>query len=180
MDIAQMIFHVQQNNIDGDIAEFGSFKGHSGYLITSLVNALKIKKKVFLFDMFESFPSEEIGIDAFWSDTHLVNFDDVKRKFTDIENVKLVKGDFTQTLKNENINSLSFIHVDCDSFRATKFLMEELFERVLSKGGVIVFEDYGHAGLLGNRVAVENYFNGRTDCFKFFSQFSGYFIVYKK
>jgi hypothetical protein len=43
----------------------------------------------------------------------------------------------------------------------------------------MVFEDYGHAQLLGNRAAVHNYFDNRPGCVQFFSQFSGCYIVVK-
>lgn len=180
LDIAQAMIHVKHANIPGDIAEFGSFKGHSGYLITQLARALKLNKNIYLFDMFESFPEEPIGIDAFWSKTHHVNFEEVRDKFKEFPNVKLVKGDFTKTLDGEKIKQMSLIHVDCDSFRATLYLMEELFDRVLAPGGVMIFEDYGHPGLLGTRVAVDEFFAKRTDCFQYFSQASGYYIVYKR
>jgi hypothetical protein len=43
----------------------------------------------------------------------------------------------------------------------------------------MLFEDYGHPGLLGSRVAIDNFFKGRQDTFTYFSQASGYFIAYK-
>ena len=71
------------------------------------------------------------------------------------------------------------MYVDCDSYRATRFLVENIYEQMLSPGGVMVFEDYGHPHLLGCRVAVHEYFDQRHDCVKFFSQFSGFYIVVK-
>jgi predicted O-methyltransferase YrrM len=179
MDLNQILTHVSQSKVPGEVAEFGSYKGHSGFLMAEVLKALKSEKKVYLFDTFEEFPSENIGIDLFWSNTHKVDFEQVKARFSDYENVILVKGDFTKTLPETSIDKLCFIYVDCDSFRATKFLNDYLFEQKLSKGGVMVFEDYGHPALLGNRLAVHNYFDARKDCFRFFSQFSGYYIVTK-
>ena len=43
----------------------------------------------------------------------------------------------------------------------------------------MVFEDYGHASLLGNRLAVHEAFDGKPGAFRFFSQFSGSFVVCK-
>lgn len=132
-----------------------------------------------MFDMFEHFPDESVGVDAFWSQTHNVDFQEVKAKFKDRPNTTLIKGDFTETLSAVNIDKMSLIYVDCDSYRATLFLMKELFEKKLSEKGIMIFEDYGHPALLGNRLAVHEFFEGRTDCIKFFSQFSGYYIVIK-
>jgi predicted O-methyltransferase YrrM len=179
MDLNQILSHVYQNKVPGEIAEFGSYKGHSGFLMAEVLKALNLEKKIYLFDTFQEFPSENIGIDSFWSNTHKVDFEQVKSKFHDFKNVILVKGDFTKTLPETSIDKLCFIYVDCDSFRATKFLNDNLFEQKLSPGGVMVFEDYGHPALLGNRLAIHNYFDTRKDCFRFFSQFSGYYIVTK-
>lgn len=178
LDLCQSLNHIAKNNIPGDVAEFGSYRGHSGYLITQTLKQLNASKKILLFDMFESFPSENLGIDYFWEE-HTVNYEEVKTKFAPFSNVQLVKGDFTKTILDFPDITLSFIYMDCDSYRATKFLVEHLFEKHLSRGGMIVFEDYGHPALLGNRVAVHECFDHRKDCFTFYSQFSGFYIVLK-
>ncbi|MBK6837707.1 MAG: class I SAM-dependent methyltransferase [Bacteroidetes bacterium] len=180
MDLCQIIKYINQHEIPGDVAEFGSYKGHSGFLLSLLLEAYGNTKKLFMYDTFKKFPVETIGVDAFWSDTHEVNFEEVKAKFTDRKNVELVKGDFTETLSTVRPAQLSFIYVDCDSYRATTFLMKELYDTVLSSGGVMILEDYGHPALLGNRLAYHHFFDGRKDCFKFFSQFSGFMIIVKK
>jgi len=120
-----------------------------------------------------------MGVDSFWSDTHEVNFEEVNSKFKDNNKVVLVKGDFTKTLETADIKKLSFIYIDCDSYRATTYLMEKLFDDVLSVGGLLVLEDYGHAALLGNRLAFHNFFDARKKNFRFFSQFSGFQIIVK-
>jgi hypothetical protein len=179
MDLLQIITNVVQNDIEGDFAEFGSYNGHSGYLISEVLNKIGSDKILNMFDTFEEFPGEEMGIDSFWSNTHKVNFDEVKSRLANQTNIKLVKGDFTETLPMQAINKLSFIYVDCDSYRATKFLAEFLYDKVLSKGGFMVFEDYGHQALLGNRLAIHDFFDKKTGCIKFFSQFSAFYIVVK-
>jgi hypothetical protein len=180
MDLSQLITNVVQNRIEGDLAEFGSYKGHSGFLISELLKKNGSDKLLYMFDTFEAFPGEELGIDSFWSNTHIVDFDEVKSKLASQTNINLVKGDFTETLTLQSIKKLSFIYVDCDSHRATKFLLEYLFDNALSKGGCMVFEDYGHPALLGNRLAVDQFFNERKDCLRLFSQFSGFYIVVKQ
>lgn len=179
MDLVQILENLVRNDIPGDIAEFGSYKGHSGYLMTGVLNKLHSDKKVYMFDAFEEFPSEGMGIDSFWSNTHKVDFEEVKQTMSIRENAILVKGDFTKTLPETGIDKLCFAYVDCDSYRATVFLCRHIFENLLSPGGIMVFEDYGHPALLGNRLAVHEFFDKRKDCFRFFSQFSGYYVVVK-
>ena len=179
LDLEQCVNQIVANNLPGDIAEFGSFKGQSGYLLGRYLEEIGCDKRLFLFDMFESFPRESIGIDHFWSETHEVDYEEVKSKFSELQNVKLVKGDFTQTFPKSECGSLSLAFVDCDSYRGTKYLIEEIFDNRLATGGLMIFEDYGHAGLLGNRLAVHEAFDNKAGAFCFFSQFSGSFIVCK-
>lgn len=179
MDLCQAVAHIARHDVPGDVCEFGSYKGHSGYLLSRLLEAEKSDKTLYLFDMFENFPDETVGVDAFWSQTHHVNFEEVKSNFRDRDNVRLIKGDFTETLSNVSLGKLSLVYIDCDSYRGTLYLMKELFEKHLSEKGMMIFEDYGHPALLGNRLAVHEFFDNRKDCITFFSQFSGYYIVIK-
>lgn len=179
MDLCQLLKTVKDNGVPGDIAEFGSYRGHSGYLLASLMQALDLHRRLLLFDTFDTFPDEPLGIDRFWSRSHPVDFEAVRRKFQAFPFVTLVKGDFTRTFENAGIQHLALAFVDCDAYRSSAFLMQRLFPEVLAPGGVMAFEDYGHAQLLGHRAAVHAYFENRPGCFQFFSQFSGCYIVVK-
>ncbi|MBL0714023.1 MAG: class I SAM-dependent methyltransferase [Desulfosarcina sp.] len=179
MDLCQLLKNTIDNGIDGDIAEFGSFRGHSGYLLASLLEAFAAEKQLYLFDTFESFPEEACGIDQFWSRSHPVDFAAVKAKFTAFPFVRFVKGDFTRTLDASGLRQLALAYVDCDAYRSSDYLIRRIYPEMLAPGGIMIFEDYGHAQLLGNRVAVDDFFDGRRGCVKFFSQFSGSYIVVK-
>ena len=179
MDLLQGVNHVLKANLEGDLAEFGSFKGQSGYLTARYLEVRKLSKTLFMFDAFESFPTESIGVDHFWSDTHEVNFDEIKQNFERFNHVKLVKGDFTETFNQSACKKLCLAFVDCDSYRGTKYLVDEIFEDRLVVGGLMIFEDYGHASLLGNRLAVHEKFKEKRNAFCFFSQFSGSYYVCK-
>jgi predicted O-methyltransferase YrrM len=179
LDLYQALSHVVRAGIDGDIAEFGSYRGHSGYLIARTLDALASDKRLFMFDTFESFPDERYGVDRFWSRTHDVDFEIVRRKFESIGRVTLVKGDFTETLATSDIDRLALAYIDCDSYRATTFLIDALMPEKIAPGGLLVCEDYGHPALLGNRVAVEQTLKRHSVVFRWFSQFSGLYVIAK-
>lgn len=179
MDLYQNLKNIKKNNISGDIVEFGSYKGHSGYLIAELMKHLKLQKKLYMYDTFSSFPVEKGSLDSFWSKTHEVDFASIKKAFAGRDNVTLVKGDFTKTFKSIHPAKISFAYVDCDSYRATEYILKEVFGKYLSKGGAMTFEDYGHPALLGNRVAIKKYFNSKKGIYSFYSQFSGLYSVVK-
>lgn len=179
MDLAQCINYINSKSLEGDLAEFGSFKGQSGFLTASYLEKIKSDKKLFMFDAFEKFPVESIGVDRFWSKTHDVDFEEISQKFISFDNVELVKGDFTKTFSQSNCKKLCLVFADCDSYRGTEFIINEIFDDLLVAGGIMIFEDYGHANLLGNRLAVHKAFDHKANAFCFFSQFSGSFIVCK-
>jgi hypothetical protein len=179
MDLLQCVNHIHRRNIPGDLCEFGSFKGHSGYLTRKYLDEIQSDRTLFLFDMFESFPAESIGVDHFWNETHDVDFEDVKSKFSDLTKVEFIKGEFSKTLPESPCDTVALAFVDCDAYRSTKYLIEEIFDKRLSTGGIMIFEDYGHANLLGNRLAVHECFETRRNAFCFFSHFSGCYIASK-
>lgn len=179
LDLYQLLKHVVENKVPGDIAEFGSYRGHSGYLIARTLQALGSDKRLYMFDTFENFPREEIGVDYFWSKTHPVDFAEVQHKFKDLDHVTLVQGDFTRTLAGSGLNSVALAYIDCDSYRATRYLFDALLPQRLSSRGVLVCEDYGHPALLGNRAAVHESLTDRPGLMRFFSQFSGLYIAMK-
>lgn len=179
LDLYQALSQVVRAGIDGDVAEFGSYRGHSGYLIARTLEALGSDKHLFMFDTFESFPEERYGVDRFWSRTHDVDFESVRRKFEGIDRVTMVKGDFTETLATSGVERVALAYIDCDSYRATRFLIDTLMPSKIVPGGLLVCEDYGHPALLGNRVAVHESLDRYPFAFRWFSQFSGLFIVAK-
>lgn len=179
LDLYQLLRYLHQRQVPGDICEFGSFRGHSGWLIASLLQAMGSEKRIYLFDTFENFPKENLGIDDYWSETHQVDFDEVKGKFAQLPQVEFVRGDFTETCLTHGPDQIALAYVDCDSYRATHALHEKLWESRLSQFGIMAFEDYGHPALLGNRLAVNEHVRNAAPGFEFFSQFSGIYAKLK-
>ena len=90
MDLLQGINHVHDNQIWGYLRVW-FIQRHSGYLTRKYLDEINSGRTLYLFDMFESFPSESIGIDHFWNETHEVDFEDVKSKFSGLNKVEFVK-----------------------------------------------------------------------------------------
>lgn len=141
--------------IPGVIIECGVFKGNS---LTRFIIFrdlfLGIKKKVYGFDVFGKFPYQKNKYDnqfAFNHDRKIgvgINYSTIKKNFKNkkFKNFSLVKGPVEKTLKdftfrNKNLK-ISFLHLDLDVYQPTYAALELLFQRV-SKGGVILIDDYG-------------------------------------
>jgi len=168
------------NKVDGDVIEFGSYQGHSGLIMAEYVKKMNLNKKVYLCDTFSGFPSEPLGIDDFWNNTHRgCDYSGVDELFKPYDFVHLVKGDFTKTVPKLDCDKLCLAMIDCDSYRGTKFAANHVWPK-LSKGGMMVCEDYGHHVLLGAGMAMDEFYEEHSDeMFTFFSFFSGLRIMVK-
>jgi hypothetical protein len=140
--------------------------------------------KVFGFDSFDIMP------DLVNEDIDVYNRDDPKKyagvNLTDgidavyhtfnscnisTEKVEIVKGYFEDTLieKIENIGPIGVLRIDCDWYEPTKYILENLYDKVVSNG-VIINDDYGY--WIGAKKAVDEFRNSRnitsplikTDC----------------
>lgn len=125
-------YALTQAKVDGNVMEFGVFKGSTLCYIAGKVS----HKKVHGFDSFE-------GLHEAWTGS---TFDfSVKRKLPKVPgNVTLHQGYFDKTLPQwvaQNEGAISFLHVDCDLYSSTKTIFNELGPRIV-KGTIIVFDEY--------------------------------------
>jgi len=167
----------QALEMPGDVVEFGTYRGHSGWLMAEFLSG---DKALWLFDTFDRFPEEE-GDDARWSGTHKVDFAEVQALFAPFENVRLVRGDFTQTADQAGIDRVCLVHVDCDSYRGTKFAAEWTWEKAKNRrwpyDAVLLFQDYGQPHCTGARQAVDEFLSWAY-CLHWFCASSGSMVVW--
>ncbi len=127
-------FCVQEAGYPPVILEFGVY---SGATITTLANASPPTTRLFGFDSFEGLPEDwrpgyERGMFA------LETLPEVP------ENVTLVKGWFTDSLPGfiETLDApLQLVHVDCDLYSSTKFVLEALRNH-LDNHAILIFDEY--------------------------------------
>ncbi len=136
------IFNFLKDQItsDGYIAEFGVYKGESINHLASIFN----DKTVWGFDSFWGL-EENFSIDFFKGGFSLNGVPPVVKN-----NVSLVKGSFADSLPiwlEKNTGSFSFIHIDCDTYEATKTVLNLLGPTRIVTKTLIVFDEYfGFAG----------------------------------
>ena len=155
--------------IPGDIVECGVFKGNSLTRFTIFRDLLiGSKKKVYGFDVFGKFPNQKNSADNKFAQNHDkqigigINYSLIKKNFRNkkFRNFSLIKGPVEKTLKDfvfkNNRLNISFLHLDLDVYNPTYSAFELLFPRV-SKGGVILIDDYGK--VQGATKATNEYFS---------------------
>ncbi len=124
------------SNIEGSILEFGVFRGKSINLIAS-----NTKQNVYGFDSFLGLPEDWSGSNHYVSKKHF----DLKGTLPKCkENVNLIKGWFKDTIPiflNENKENVKLMHIDCDLYSSTYFVLES-FRNNFVPGSLIVFDEF--------------------------------------
>lgn len=172
---------VALSEIEGDIVECGVWRGGVSALMKDTVdqyNSERQSRSFWLFDTFEGmsepgkfdFKRGRNAADTQAKQESLRKLDgtsgwcrgdlsDVKktmsRTTTGLNNVIFVKGMVEKTLELNLPNRIALLRLDTDFYESTKAELEFLYPR-LSKGGVLIIDDYG--AWAGARKAFDDYF----------------------
>jgi hypothetical protein len=143
--------------LPGDILEFGVYKGTSLVRLLSFRNLLENEnsRKVYGFDIFGKFPNSlELESDRKFVQNfeHAGGYGISKNELEmhldnkGFKNYELVEGDILKTipefLANNPSGKFSLLHIDVDVYEPTKVILENLWDRVV-KGGIVMLDDYG-------------------------------------
>ena len=174
--IYKIIFLLQcikeTEHLEGDIIELGSYKGGNVIMIAKFLKQIGSKKKVYACDTFCGIPEEDSNVKdiadmGYFSDT---NLDAVKKKLKkyDVFNVKLVIGDFRNTLPNLDKEKFSLVFIDCNIFSSAKLAINFSYPRLV-KDGVLFSHCYGapkgkgSTSLWGETYAVKEYLSNKLE-----------------
>lgn len=167
--MAHLAIYEQIVELPGDVIEFGVYKSASLIRFLTFRSILEndFSRRIIGFDAYGKFPQNLGNID---SDTDFIKeFEErgpglTVSEVTSIlnwkkfENYELVMGDVFETLpkwlaKNPHTR-ISLLHLDMDVYAPTKYVLDELWNRVV-EGGIIVFDDYNTVE--GETVAVDEF-----------------------
>ena len=175
--------YLVSNNISGDIAECGVWRGGSMMLIAKLLLDRKdTSRTLYLYDTFEgmSAPTDaDKTLDGRKAAQLLgenekgngkwghgiwcyASIEDVKNNLESTgypaEKIRYVKGKVEDTIPKTLPGPLALLRLDTDWYESTKHELEHLFPLVASKG-ILILDDYGV--WQGARKAVDEYFRGK-------------------
>ena len=170
--IGKMIAHYElfkmSSKIPGCIIECGVFKGASLIRFATFLKLLKSNKKIIAFDTFGKHTTTKISSDhkrrkillshgkEAISEKQLMNI--LKRKGLE-KNIQLIKGDITETVPNYlKLNpklKISLLNLDVDFYEPSMSILKNFYPK-LSKGGILMLDDYGVWD--GETMAVDEYF----------------------
>ena len=170
--------YVVENGIEGDFAECGVWRGGSVMLMAhTLLRLGRTDRVLWLYDTFAGMtpPSaedvqEQSGRtageilaespkstdDPFWgiAPRAVVEANLVATGYP-MERVRFVAGDVLETLPAHAPAQLALLRLDTDWYASTRHELEQLYPR-LSRGGVLIVDDYGY--WRGARRATDEFF----------------------
>ena len=173
--LVDAVTYVSENNIAGDFAECGVWRGGSMMAVAlTLLDLGENDRSLYLYDTFEgmSEPTEhDQDAEGNSADEQLRNtpkgtgvwceasIEDVTANILSTgypeEKIHLVKGKVEDTIPNTLPGNLALLRLDTDWYESTKHELDHLYP-LLAPSGVLIIDDYGY--WKGARKAVDEYF----------------------
>lgn len=152
------------NDIDGDVVELGVYTGMTGVLIQEILNESGCQKTLSLYDSFEGLPESryqhEKDRKGVFGRHPKGDIQEIVRKNFEkrhLEVPRIFTGWFSLDALNTQLpERICFAHLDGDLYESTKISLEAVYPR-LTKGGVMIVDDYNHPSWKGVRAAVEEF-----------------------
>ena len=174
------ITYIIKNKIKGDFVECGVWKGGSCMLMAkTLVNEGEKERKIWMYDTFDGMTEptdDDCEIETNISGSDLLkntpkNTDkfnmwayaplemvkkNMKKTMFPEERIHFIEGKVENTLSKAKPQNIALLRLDTDWYESTKCELEQLYP-LLSIGGVLIVDDYGHFS--GAKKAVDEYFS---------------------
>jgi hypothetical protein len=167
------VIDVVRRAIPGDLIETGVWRGGATIFMRGIFKALGVlDRNVWVADSFEGLPvpdGERFPLEAkahagpFMTQVcnHLaVSIDEVRKNFDAYglldEQVRFLKGWFSETLPGAPIERLALMRLDGDLYDSTRDALVNLYDR-LSPGGYVIVDDYGEDSWTYCRQAVDEF-----------------------
>ena len=150
---------IREENIPGDAAELGVFRGD----FAALINAAFPDRTLHLFDTFEGFPAEDVELErkeglarAKTGDFADTAAELVEKRLPHPERAVFHKGYFPDTFRGCTEMTFAFVSVDADLYAPTAAALPLFFDR-LSPGGVLLIHDVNSTQFSGAGKAVREF-----------------------
>jgi len=148
----------QTIDLPGDALEAGTGSGGSAKLMLEVLRQARVTKRLWLLDTFTGYQRvdpERDGTHAQLNQCRCHSKEEVARLLADpVIEVKLIAGLIPETLEQVKTDTLSFAHIDVNLHEPTLAASDFCLQR-LTKGGVILFDDYCWPATYGARQAID-------------------------
>lgn len=165
-DLQKCIVDILSNGIPGDLAETGVWRGGATIFMRAVLKAYGVTDRlVWVADSFEGLPPAsrdkypyDSALDLHLFEDLAVGIDQVVKNFDRYglldEQVKFLKGWFSDTLPSAPIDKLAILRLDGDHYESTMDALVHLYPK-LSVGGYLLIDDFN--AVEGCNLAVQAY-----------------------
>lgn len=186
--LQQSVEFVLKQDLIGDFAECGCWKGHSSYIIASILYGNQFVGEFHIFDIFEGGLSVkdtedknlrfELNRQALERESKIFfsTEEEVKANLSSFQFIRLYKGWIPERFKEVANKKFAFVHIDVDLYQPTRDSLEFFYPK-LPKNGCIVVDDYGYCQFPGSKKAVDEFLKNNS-CYMFYElPMGGCFII---
>ncbi len=166
------------DNVSGDTAECGCYKGAGSYLMCSTnAEQSQCKRLHHVFDSFEGLSAPSAIDGKHWALYDLAaSEDEVIDALSDFEgSYVLHKGWIPLRFQDVVKDSFAFVHIDVDIYEPTKESVSFFYPR-LSPGGILLCDDYGFTTCPGATKAIDEYLADKPEKMVAMSSGGGFLI----
>jgi len=153
-----------ENNIEGDVVEFGCYVGESSKFLTKTILELNSNKKVYVYDSFEGLPDlSKWEENSGWRPRTLKTTEEVliaNFKQNNLPVPDITKGWFKDIPDYRIPEKIAFAFLDGDFYDSIYDSLVKVYDKVVD-GGYIFFHDYNRADLPGVKAAINDFFEQR-------------------
>ena len=184
--LQQLISYVIKQQEVFNFVECGCWKGHSAYIISTLINDSGKKINFHIFDSFEGLSEATKNDESFYLKSskekrrinqHFSSSEILLRNvLKDFNFVKIYKGWIPSRFSEIKNEKFSFVHIDVDLYEPTFESLKYFYPR-LEKGGIIVCDDYNFTDFPGAKKAWDEYFKDKTYSLFYQIPFGACFII---
>jgi len=170
-----------------DFVECGCWRGHSSYLLSTLIKKNEKKINFHIFDSFEGLSISTKEDDSYYNQSkeyqkNLIDHFKSSENFlkNDVLNefdfIKIYKGWIPERFYEVENSKFSFIHIDLDLYKPTIKTLEFFYPKLV-KGGIIVCDDYNSSQFPGAKNAWDEFFKRNNFDFFYEQPFGGCFLI---
>ncbi len=167
--LMQLVERAVKADPSADAAECGCWKGHSTFVISTLLRSNGFKGRLRVFDSFEGGLSdlapedknERYDLSAAQVRDQKLQFasteEEVRRALRGFDFVELYKGWIPERFNEAAGSRFSFVHIDVDLYEPIRDSLRFFWPRVVD-GGIVVLDDYGFTQFPGAKKAADEFF----------------------
>lgn len=147
--------------LDGDMAECGTYKGASAFLLCQVLKGTD--KRVHLFDSFQGLSAPGKWDGGYWVPGALsAPENELRQSLTEFDNYRVYRGWIPQRFREVEKLNFSLVHIDVDLYQPTRDSLEFFYPRIVSRG-IILMDDYGFSTCPGAKRAADEFFADKAE-----------------